>query len=189
MSRLSIIVAKPRYALAALAAVLVAAGIVVGSGASFTSHSANPSNTFSAGNLKQTNSKDGTAILTAQKMIPGSSTNGTVTITNSGDVSGAFTLSKSNLTDTPGTNGGSLSGKLDLLVQDVTNVGSPTTVYSGKVNAMGSQTLGTFAVAEARNYKFTVSFADGGTPGSDTTGDNAYKGSSMSVEYDWDATT
>ncbi|HEX4463430.1 MAG TPA: hypothetical protein VH042_02180 [Solirubrobacterales bacterium] len=166
---------------------LLAVGAVVGSGASFTSKSANPSNTFSAGNLAQSNSKEGAAVLTAVKMVPGTSTNGTVVITNSGDVAGTFTLSKTSLTDTPGANGGQLSGVLNLKVEDVTKAGSPISVYSGKVGAMGAQSLGSFAAGEARTYKFTVEFPDGGVPASATTGDNAYKGSSMSVGYQWDA--
>jgi spore coat-associated protein N len=185
MSRLTYFVRRPKRTLAALASLCLAAAVAVGSGASFTSASANPSNTFSAGNLSQTNSKSGAAILTANKMKPADSVNGTVTITNSGDVPASFTLSKSNLSDTPGPNGGSLPGKLDLTVEDVT--GTPATVYTGKVNAMPPQSLGSFAVGEARTYKFTVTFPDGGTPPSDTTGDNAYKGSSMTVQYDWTA--
>jgi hypothetical protein len=120
-------------------------------------------------------------------MVPGSSTSGTVTITNSGDVAGTFTLSKTSLTDTPGANGGQLSGVLDLKVEDVTKAGSPVTVYSGKVGAMGAQSLGSFAANEARTYQFTVTFPNGGSASSPTTGDNAYKGSSMSVGYQWDA--
>lgn len=187
MSRISILVKNPRRSLAALGALLLAAGAVVGSGASFTSKSSNPANVFSAGNLSQSNSKAGSAILTASGLRPGDSSNGTVTIANNGDLAGTFSLSKSSLGDTPGANGGTLSGKLDLLVEDVTNVAAPVTVYSGKVNAMGTISLGSFAVSASRTYKFTVTFPDGGTPASDTTGDNAYKGSSMSVQYDWTA--
>jgi spore coat-associated protein N len=186
MSRISVILSSPRHLLGALLVALLAFGAVVGSGASFTSKSANPSNTFSAGNLAQSNSKEGAAVLTATKMLPGETTNGTVTITNSGDVAGTFTLSRSSLSDTAGPNGGKLSGVLKLDVEDVTGK-SPKTVYSGKVDAMGAQSLGSFAVGEARTYKFTITFPDGGTPASATTGDNAYKGSSMSVGYQWDA--
>lgn len=79
MSRISVILSSPRHLLGALLVALLAVGAVVGSGASFTSKSANPSNTF------------------------------------------------------------------------------------------------------------TVTFPDGGTPASATTGDNAYKGSTLSVGYQWDA--
>jgi hypothetical protein len=188
MSRISVILSSPRHLLGALLVALLAVGAVVGSGASFTSKSANPSNTFSAGNLAQSNSKEGVAVLTATKMVPGApGTNGTVVITNSGDVAGTFTLSKTSLTDTPGANGGLLSGVLNLKVEDVTKAGSPISVYSGKVGAMGAQSLGSFAAGEAPTNKLTVELPDGGVPASPTTGDNAYKGSSMSVGYQWDA--
>jgi spore coat-associated protein N len=186
MSRISVILSSPRHLLGALLVALLAFGAVVGSGASFTSKSANPSNTFSTGNLAQSNSKEGAAVLTATKMLPGETTSGTVTITNSGDVAGTFTLSRSSLSDTAGPNGGKLSGQLDLKVEDVTK-GAPKTVYSGKVDAMGAQSLGSFAASEARTYQFTITFPNGGTPSSPTTGDNLYKGSSMSVGYQWDA--
>lgn len=187
MSRISVILSSPRHLLGALLVALLAVGAVVGSGASFTSKSANPSNTFSAGNLAQSNSKEGAAVLTAGNMVPGASTDGTVTITNSGNAVGTFNLSKANLTDVPGANGGQLSAALDLSIQDVTDASSPVSVYSGKVGAMGAQSLGKFAAGEARTYKFAVTFPDGGTPASSTTGDNAYKGSAMSVGFQWDA--
>jgi spore coat-associated protein N len=187
MSRISVILSSPRHLLGALLVALLAFGAVVGSGASFTSKSANPSTTFSAGNLAQSNSKEGAAVLTATGMVPGTSTNGTVTIINSGNLAGTFTLSKAGLTDTPGANGGQLSAVLDLSIQDVTSAASPVSVYSGKVGAMGAQSLGKFAAGEARTYRFTVTFPDGGTPASPTTGDNAYKGSAMNVDYQWDA--
>ncbi len=92
-----------------------------------------------------------------------------------------------NLTDTAGPNGGKLSSVLNLTVEDVTKA-SPKTVYSGKVDGLVSaQSLGSFTAGEARTYQFTITFPNGGTPSSPTTGDNAYKGSSMSVGYQWDA--
>ena len=187
MSRIKVVASSPKLLLVSLAAVLAAVGLAVGSGASFTSHSANPANTFSAGNLAQTNSSNG-AVLTASKIKPGdAASTGTVTITNSGDVPGTFTLTKANVADTAGPNGGLLSGKLSVLIQDVTVAGSPTTVYTGTIGSMPSQSLGTFAAGAARTYKFSVTFPDGGTPASSTTGDNAYKGSSLSVDYAWDS--
>lgn len=188
MSRIGILIGSPRLLLVAMVSVLAAVGIAVGSGATFTSHSANPSNTFSAGNLAQTNSVSG-AVLTVANMIPGSSSNGTVTITNSGNVAGTFTLSKANLVDTAGANGGTLSTDLTVLVQDVTVPASPVTVYSGTIGSMGAQSLGSFSAGQAKTYKFTVTMPNNGTPASSTTGDNAYKGSSLTVDYSWDATT
>ena len=52
---------------------------------------------------------------------------------------------------------------------------------------MGAIDLGTYAPGAAHRYKFTVSFPDGGTPSGPTTGDNAYKGDSVQVDYNWES--
>jgi hypothetical protein len=49
----------------------LAAAVTVGSGADFTSASANPLNVFTAGSMTHLNSKAGAAILTASLMRPG----------------------------------------------------------------------------------------------------------------------
>jgi hypothetical protein len=193
MSRLTYIKQNPKRTLTGLATLLAAVGVVIGSGANFTSSSANPSNTFSAGTLTQSNSKTGAAILTAANMAPGESKNGTVTITNTGNVPGTFSLSKSALTNSPTGSGGELlSSKLDLVVEDVTGGGS-VEVYSGKLGAMNTRALDSdyvttgiqpFAANAARTYKFTVSFPDGGAAA-----DNPYQGSGTSVQFDWNATS
>jgi spore coat-associated protein N len=174
---------SPRKALATVGVVALAVAVVIGSGANFNSSTANPNNQFSAGNLAQTNSKNGSAILTAATMKPGQSVNGTVDITNSGDIDGVFSLSKSNLVDTPASPG--FSNKLDLVVEDCGDpsqgCASPTTKYTGKLGAMGTIALGTFTPAEAHRYRFTVTFPDGGANGAD----NAYKSAATTVQYDW----
>lgn len=189
MSRISILIERPKRTLAALATALVAVGLAVGSGADFGSSSANPSNTFSSGTLKHTNSKDDSAILTASNMKPGDSASGSVTITNTGSLPGTFSLSQSNLTNPKlGSGGEKLSDQLDLLIKD-----GSTTVYSGKLGAMGSITLdgdtGTAATQQfgasgsptgTHTYDFTVTLPS-------ATGD-AYQGTSTSVQYDWNAT-
>lgn len=188
MSKLtSLITLYPKRFLLAIVALSLGVFLAFGTGAVFTSATANPSNTFTAGNLSMSNSKNGSAILTASLMRPGDSTNGTVVITNTGDISGAFSLAESNVVSTPGPNGGNLAAQLDLKVEDIT--GTPTTVYTGKLNALASTPLGTFAASEARTYKFTVTFPDGGTPPGATTGDNAFKSSAASVQFDWTATS
>jgi hypothetical protein len=140
------------------------------------------------GTLAMSNSRDGAAILTVAGMAPGDSRAGDVTIANTGDLTGTFSLSKSNLADTPGPAGGALSAALDLLVQDVTNPGAPTTVYTGKLGAMDPRALGDWAPGASHTYRFTVSLADGGAPPSAIGGDNAYQSSAVSVRYDWTAT-
>ena len=171
----------------ALVALGIAAALAVASVSLFTSSSANPDNTFTAGSLSHSNSKEGAAILTATNIVPGEAQTGQVTIKNTGDVSGKFRLSSSNLTDTPGPNGGRLSEVLTLKVVD--SSGTPTTVYDGRYNAMPSTDLGTWAKDEQHTYQFTVTFPNGGVPQSATTGDNAYKGSSTKIQFNWDATS
>ena len=107
MSRRKALRANPRRLLAALATILVAVGVTVASGASFTATTANPSNTFTAGSLTMSNDKAGAAILTASGMKPGDATTdatGTVVIKNTGSLTGAFTLSRSSLTNSDGSN-------------------------------------------------------------------------------------
>jgi hypothetical protein len=132
--------------------------------------------------LTLSNDKDGAAILNLGGMRPGDSVTDTVTLGNTGTLSGDLSLSTSNLLDTPGAGGGALSGELDLVIRDVTNAGSPVTVYSGKIDALTPIALGTLAASASRVYEFRVSFPDAGTGA-----ENAFQGSGISVEFDWTA--
>lgn len=186
MTTLSYVARHPRRALGALAALLAAVGVAVGSGASFTATSANPSNTFAAGTLSILNSKEGVAVLTASGMRPGDPASlGTVDVQNTGSLSGAFTLARSNIVDSDA--GNPMSAKLNLVVKDCGDfsAGTPTcdvgdpTKYSGTIAAMGSVALGTFAANEKHRYEFAVTF--------DVSAGNAYQGDTSSVQFDWNA--
>jgi spore coat-associated protein N len=175
----------PLRALGALSALIAAVAVAVGSSASFTATSANPSNTFAAGTLSILNSKEGLAVLTASGMKPGDSETGTVDVQNSGSLSGAFVLSRSNIVDSDAVH--PMSAKLDLVVKDcgdfssgtpTCDVGDPVK-YTGTIAAMGSTALGTFAAAEKHRYQFAVTF--------NSSADNFYQGDNSSVEFDWDA--
>lgn len=174
--------ANPRKALMSLCALAIASAVIFASGANFTSQTANPGNTYTAGNFEHTNSKNGAAVFTASLMKPGETRSGTVDITNTGDLDGVFTLSKSNLTQTA-----SFASKLDLVVTDCKADGcgnaNDTGVYSGKLADMGAQALGTYAPSELHRYKFAVTFPDGGPNGAD----NPYEGATASVQYDWES--
>ena len=181
MSRLSALAAHPRRTIGALAVVLAAVGITVGSGANFTAHAANPSNTFTAGTLT-IGSSASSALFSAPNMKPGENVNGTVDIANSGSVSGTFTLSTSNPVDT-----GGLLGQLDLKVEDcglfngatAPNCTGTNIVYTGKANGLTSVSLGSFASSAKHRYKFDVTLPSATT--------NAFQGKTGSVEFDWDA--
>jgi hypothetical protein len=134
------------------------------------------------GSLTLSNDKEGSAILSLGGMRPGDFVTDTVTIGNTGSLDGDLSLSTSNLVDTPGGGGGALSGELDLRIRDVTNAGSPLTVYDGKLDALAPTALGTLAAGASRLYEFRVSFPDAGTGA-----ENAYQGSATSIQFDWTA--
>jgi spore coat-associated protein N len=181
VSRLSALAAHPRRTIGALAVVLAAVGITVGSGANFTAHAANPSNTFTAGTLT-IGSSASSALFNSPNMKPGDNVSGTVDIANTGSVPGTFKLSTSNAVDT-----GALLGQLDLKVEDCglfNGATAPTCtgtniVYNGKANAVGTPSLGSFSANAKHRYKFDVTL-----PSSTT---DAFQGKTASVEFDWDA--
>jgi hypothetical protein len=186
MQRFKYLIGRPKMTIGALAAVLAAVGVAVGSGASFTATSANPANTFTAGTLTMSNSSTGAAVLTASGLKPGDVTVGTVDIQNTGSLSGTFTVTRSALTDSDGTN--PMSQKLTVLLRDCGDfsAGTPTciagdpTKYTGTLAAMtGANALGTFAANEKHRYEFTVTF--------DSTANNNYQGDNSSATFTWDA--
>src|SRR5215210_7810107 len=195
MSRIQILAANPRRALAALATVLVAVGITGASGANFSAATANPSNTFTAGTLSMYNSKDNAAILTASNMRPGDpATTGQVDIQNTGSLSAPFVLSKGTVTNTDALN--PMAGKLNLTVVDCGDFSSGTPTcgdagdvvkYSGGTIAqMGTAgfpvaALGTFAANEKHRYEFSVAL--------DSSADDNYQGDSSTVQFLWNATS
>jgi hypothetical protein len=138
--------------------------------------------TAGGGSLSLSNSREGSAIVSLAPMRPGDAVTGTVTIGNTGTMPGDLALSTSNLVNVPGPGGGALSATLDLLIEDVTNPGSPVTVYSGTIPAMAPVSLGSLAAGASRDYSFRILFPNIGV------GDNAYQGSSTSVQFDWTAT-
>jgi spore coat-associated protein N len=162
----------PRRTIGGLATILASLGLAVGSGATFTSHTANPSNTFSSGSLIHTNDKNGFAIVTGANLKPGDVSTGLVKIKNTGTLKGNFKLSETNDTNN------FAAGNLKLKIEDVTNA---TTIYSGdlgSVAAAGIALTGDWAVNEERTYKFTVTL-DPNTPNSD-------QGKTATADYEWD---
>jgi Camelysin metallo-endopeptidase len=191
MSRLALLVKRPRRTLGALATVLAAAGLTVASGANFNASSANPANTFSTGTLSMSNSKNA-AIFSAANMRPGENTTGTVDIANTGSLSGTFSLAKSGLTDTDSTN--PLSAKLNVVVDDCGAFSGSTAPtcgdsddvnkYNGTLADMSTSghavsTLGSFASNETHRYQFRVTL--------DTSAGNVYQGDGSTAEFTWNA--
>ena len=182
--RVGWLVKHTRLWLGALVLLILAFVIAAASGAVFTSSSANPDNTFTSGNLSQSNSRPNVAILRAENMVPGDSETGDVTIKNSGDVTGNFRLESSGLEDTPGPNGGALSKALKLKIVDTS---ANRVIYSGDFDRMPAKNLGSWPAGQAHRYRFTVTFPDTGTPSSPTSGDNRYKDATTKIDFVWTA--
>lgn len=185
--RVGWLVKHTRLWLGALVLLILAIAIAAGSGAIFTSSSANPENTFTSGNLEQSNSRPNVAILHAEGMVPGDAETGEVTITNTGDVSGDFRLASSGIVDHPGPNGGKLSQALNLKIVDTSD--GNTEIYSGDFGALPAKNLGSWPAGQAHKYAFTVTFPDSGTPSGPTTGDNAFKDAATQIDFTWTATS
>ena len=188
MKRLSILAHRRRaYLIGSMAALLVAAAVVVGSGTSFNVTSATAANTMFAGNLTASNDHSGSAVLSSEGMVPGNTVTGACSITNTGSVGASFTLNRGNIVDTPGTNGGTFSSELEVKIEDTTIPNSAVTKYDGSIGAMGPIDCGVYAAGATKDYEFTVTFPDGGDPTSAHTGDNAFQGTAFSMRYDWTA--
>jgi spore coat-associated protein N len=110
MSRLSILIKRPRRTIGVLAAALAAIGVAIGSGAAFSSQSENPGNLFTAGVLKQANSKNGSAIATLDKILPGQEQSGSVTISNDGNVPAGIKFTRENTQNAAGSDQEACSG-------------------------------------------------------------------------------
>jgi spore coat-associated protein N len=181
VSRLSALAAHPRRTVGALAVVLAAVGITVGSGANFTAHAANPANTFTAGTLT-IGSTPSSALFNGSNMKPGDTVSGTVDIANTGSLPGTFALSTSNVVDN-----GALLGQVDLKVEDCGLYSGATAppcagtdlVYNAKANGVGSVSLGSFAASAKHRYKIDMTLPS-------STG-NSFQSKTAAIEFDWDA--
>ena len=182
MTRLHRLAAHPRRTLGALAVILAAVGITVGSGANFTASAANPGNAFTTGTLLIGNSPS-TALFSATGLKPGDTRTATVDITNTGSLAGDFVLKTANPTGYA-----ALLGQIDLIVADcgvwtagvAPSCSSPTTKYSGKVNALTSQVLGNYAGGVQHRYLFTATVS--------TSTDDTFQGKTAGVDFAWSAT-
>jgi spore coat-associated protein N len=178
--------ASPQKMVGVLFALLLAAAMAVGSGANFTSQSVNSGNLVAAGTLKAEGPSS--AILNLTKIRPGESPTGEATISNTGNTRGLFTVTGSNLVDTPGSVGGpNLSGKVTLLVQELTGPGGTVVAgpapYNGLLsNFNAAADLGNINGGASKTFRFTVNFPNG-TPAED----NPYQGAQSTLKMTFDA--
>jgi len=182
VTRLHRLAAHPRRTLGALAVVLAAVGITVGSGANFTASAANPGNAFTTGTLLIANSSS-TALFSATGLKPGDVKTATVDISNTGSLAGDFVLKTANPTGYT-----ALLGQIDLVVADcgvwaggvAPSCSSPTTKYTGKANALTSAALGNYAGGAQHRYQFTATL--------NSSTDDTYQSKTAGVDFAWSAT-
>ena len=177
--------------LGALAVLVAATGVVIGSGANFTASSANPNNSFAAGSLSILNDKENAAILTATDMVPGGTPPPARRHPERRLAAGMFTLSRSAPVDSDA--GNPLSAKLNLVVKDCgvwpdearralrrRRRHDRSTARRPTIAGMSSPVaLGTFAAAEKHRYEFCVQL--------DASATDAYQGDTSSVQFNWNA--
>jgi hypothetical protein len=178
MKRTKVLFGQRRFQLlVSLAALVVAVMVVVGSGASFTAHSANPSNVYSAGTLAMSNTPTGINVA-VEKWVPGDLHNGTVKIENTGNVQGHFYLE-------PVTISGNTKGfaqDLQLQIKD-----GDTIVYSGALSGLIQEDLGIWKAGESHTYAFIISFPDQGRDSKGVGLDNDFMGATTTAQFDWTA--
>jgi spore coat-associated protein N len=136
-----------------------------------------------SGAVRIANSHDGEAVFSASGMRPGGNVSGTVTIGNDGDRPGRFMLRPIELEDEVGPNLGKLSERIELAVFDVTNLQNPDDVFAGEPADFEQVDLGVIAPGQERDYLFVATLPNRGA------GDNAFQGSSLSLSFEWGATT
>ena len=191
MTRGQVLVKRPTRTLGALSIALLAAGVAVGSGADFSSRTANPSNTFTAGTLKMDNSRDAAAILEASGMKPGGAPQtGTVDIQNKGSLGAVFKLSAEAVssTDAGEANPDPFATKVNLAVVDcgaydgtapACGDGGDRPVYSGPLSGLGTVDLGDYAAGGKRRYQFSAAL--------DASAGSEYQGDAAGARFVWDA--
>lgn len=201
MSRIQNLASRPKRTLGALAVVLAAVGITVGSGANFTATSQSPNTSVFATGVLSVDNASGSPVLNTGPMAPGDTKSGTLLVSNSGTVPGYFNV-KQTLSDPSSP----LASAMRLTILDCGDVPDDVaphcvtgakTVYDGSVS---TGTLGNFtpqfalniagastqkwAAKEKHLFKFVVDL-----PNKSSANDDPLQGKTVSATYDWTATT
>lgn len=136
-----------RKVLVPLATMAIAGAVAIGSGATFTSTTANTTS-VTAGTLTHTNSQNG-ATLKVENIKPGDVRTGTLTLTNDGSLDSTLSLQETADSST------FEAGALQLKIQD-----GDTVVYTGDFGGLDNQKkidLGALPVKASKTLTFTVS--------------------------------
>jgi hypothetical protein len=120
--------------------------------------------------------------LSLSNLKPGDVRTSDIVVSNTSKQSSRTALAATAVDDLPGRWGGVLSSRLRL---EVDPVGGGARVYEGPLAELGSRALPVLPAGASRTYRLTVTFLDGGTPPSTTTGDNVYQGAATKLKLDW----
>ena len=164
---------KTKKILLPLATLVAAGAIAVGSGATFTSTSANTISSVTAGSLTQSNSKANAAVFNLTNIKPGDVVNGGLTIKNTGTLPATFSL-----TETASTNTFTAAN----LTLTITNTTTNKVVYTGTFGGLvdgAKNDLGVVAPGVANDYVFSVKL-DSATTAAD-------QGKSATAAFQWDS--
>jgi spore coat-associated protein N len=156
-----------------LGTLLAAGAIAVGSGATFTSTSANSISSVTSGTLSQTNSKADQAVFNLTDIKPGDTVNGGLTITNTGSLPATFSL-----TELTSTN----AFTAEHLTLDITNTTTDEVIYSGTFGALTDNTkndLGVIDPDTAATFTFSAHL--------DQDAPNTEQGKTAGASYQWDS--
>jgi hypothetical protein len=196
MKRVKILMGQRRMqVLVTMAVLLLAAGVIYASSASFTASSTNVSNQFTAGNLKldDTSAGNQTLTFTAAKLWPGHDITGTAIMNVISDGGSAdLYLKRTSLTnDVQGPGGQNLSDVVTLTVSDGASIVYGPTLMSDSALATGvnlETIAATGATGVSHTFTFTVSFPNG-DDGSLANGgaDNPYMNTQSTAGYQFTA--
>lgn len=162
-----------RKILVPLATLAAAGAIAIGSGATFTSTTANTISSVTAGTLTHTNSKDNAAVFTLTNLKPGDTLTGSLTLKNTGSLPAAFSLTEKTSTNTfAGSN----------LSLEIKNATTGAVVYTGTFGGLEDgvkKDIGQIAPDASSKFDFTVKLAQDA--------DNNDQGKAATATYQWDS--
>ncbi len=162
-----------RKILVPLATLAAAGAIAIGSGATFTSTTANTISSVTSGTLTHTNSKADAAVFTLTNLKPGDTLTGSLTLKNTGSLPAAFSLTEKSSTN------GFTGANLTLEIKNATTGG---VVYTGTFGGLEDglkKDIGQIAPDVSNKFDFTVKLAQGA--------DNTDQGKNATATYTWDS--
>jgi len=174
--------------IAKIAFALLGCLVVLASVARLTTGSANAPGglavSFSGDPFHRSGDRDGPPAMSIRGLKAGEATSGTVTVRNPGPGPRWFWLSQAGLSERLGDAGGRLSDSLQLTILDVTDIGSPASVYRGPATSLGARPLGFLGPDAGRTYSFTAHLPMTRPPR--TTGPtDPYRGARADIAYAW----